>query len=229
MKYWIIGLLMAAGLIAGCGPELRVQAVQIAATDTPTPFGTTTPGDRIGICHSTGSTTNPWVYIVIDSAAIPAHQQHGDIFLVTSQAQCGTLGAGTPVTDIPTGAPAEMTATATATATATGTLTVVPAGTHTPGPANAKKVGICHRTGSANNPYVYIVVSKNAVKAHRKHGDIVNVASAADCPTTAVNNANGNNGNSHQNSAVKQKKDKDKQDKDKGKGNGKNKDKKDKD
>lgn len=44
------------------------------------------------------------------------------------------------------------------------------------------KVGICHRTGSEKNPWEFIVVDDNAVDAHRQHGDIIGVSSAADCP-----------------------------------------------
>jgi LPXTG-motif cell wall-anchored protein len=46
------------------------------------------------------------------------------------------------------------------------------------------KVGICHATGSKTNPYVYIVVDKHAVDAHRHHQDgrdIIDVKSAKDC------------------------------------------------
>jgi hypothetical protein len=34
-----------------------------------------------------------------------------------------------------------------------------------------KKVTICHRTKSKKNPYVTIRVSRNALKAHLRHGD----------------------------------------------------------
>jgi hypothetical protein len=37
----------------------------------------------------------------------------------------------------------------------------------------ADKVTICHRTGSKKNPFRTITVSRNALKAHLKHGDTV--------------------------------------------------------
>ena len=48
-----------------------------------------------------------------------------------------------------------------------------------------KKVGICHATGSATNPFVFVEVSNNAVKAHEHHhdgADIIGVAGPRDCP-----------------------------------------------
>ena len=37
--------------------------------------------------------------------------------------------------------------------------------------ASAGKVTICHRTGSATNPFVQITISRNALAAHMRHGD----------------------------------------------------------
>lgn len=44
---------------------------------------------------------------------------------------------------------------------------------------NPKKVTICHHTHSKKNPFVTIRVSRNALKAHMKHGDTVGTCAAA--------------------------------------------------
>jgi hypothetical protein len=56
---------------------------------------------------------------------------------------------------------------------------VSPSGTPAASEQYPKKVTICHRTGSKKNPFVTIRVSRNAVKAHLKHGDALGPCSTA--------------------------------------------------
>jgi hypothetical protein len=56
---------------------------------------------------------------------------------------------------------------------------VSPSGTPAVAAEYPKKVTICHRTGSKKNPFRTIVVSKNAVPAHLKHGDTIGPCSTA--------------------------------------------------
>jgi hypothetical protein len=44
-------------------------------------------GDQVTICHRTGSPSNPWVFMIIDSRTWPEHQAEGDI-QATSLADC---------------------------------------------------------------------------------------------------------------------------------------------
>ncbi len=174
-RFFIVACVVAALVLAGCGTtELNLKGISTQADGTP--IATATPlatlNGKVGICHRTGSATNPWVYNVVDANAVPAHQAHGDIIGVASELACNQLGTVTPT--------ATATATQTFSPTANVTQTPLPNGTR----ANSK-VGICHRTGSAKNPYVHIVVSINAVDAHRKHGDIIGVNSASECPHDA--------------------------------------------
>ncbi len=58
-----------------------------------------TGGTKVGICHLTGSQSNPYVYIQVSQDAVPAHQAHGDIINVTSADACPTsvpAASGTP-------------------------------------------------------------------------------------------------------------------------------------
>jgi hypothetical protein len=64
-----------------------------------------------------------------------------------------------------------------------GAAASVGAGVHRPGATASdaqyeKKVTICHRTKSKKNPFRTIRVSRNAVKAHLRHGDAL-----GPCPT----------------------------------------------
>jgi hypothetical protein len=93
------------------------------------------------------------------------------------------LATNTP-TPTPTATPL-VTNTPTPTATVLATNTPTPTPTATPPVLKNGKIGVCHATGSDTNPYVYIEINQNALKAHADHEhDIIGVASAADCPTT---------------------------------------------
>lgn len=56
---------------------------------------------------------------------------------------------------------------------------ISPAGVPASASQYEKKVTICHRTGSKKNPFRTIRVSRNAVKAHLRHGDAVGPCSSA--------------------------------------------------
>jgi hypothetical protein len=56
---------------------------------------------------------------------------------------------------------------------------VSPSGTPAASEQYPKKVVICHKTGSKKNPFRTIRVSRNAVKAHLRHGDRVGPCSTA--------------------------------------------------
>jgi len=66
---------------------------------------------------------------------------------------------------------------------------VSPSGTPAASEQYAKKVTICHRTGSKKNPFRTIRVSRNAVKAHLRHGDTIGPCSGA--PFTVCHKAKG--------------------------------------
>ena len=54
---------------------------------------------KVGICHATGSKTNPYVFIVVDKHAAEAHKNHQDgrdIIGVKSDAQCPKPHTSTP-------------------------------------------------------------------------------------------------------------------------------------
>src|SRR5437667_46275 len=64
----------------------------------------------------------------------------------------------------------------TSTSTSTGsTTTTTPSG---------KKVQVCHRTSSKKRPYVLISISRKALKAHMRHGDVLPVN--GQCPGSTV-------------------------------------------
>lgn len=76
------------------------------------------------------------------------------------------------------------------------------------GPAAAsqypKKVTVCHRTHSKKHPWVKIRISRNALKAHLRHGDFVVDATHPSCPpanASAKTKKHHGKGKHHQNAA----------------------------
>ena len=122
---------------------------------TPTPE-TSAPGaaggDKITICHATGSMINPYNEITVSVNGLNGHGDHEGDLIPAPDEGC----PDTPVTPAP--------------------------GMSTPGAAGGDKITICHATGSKKNPYNEITVSVNGLNGHGGHaGDII-PAPAGGCP-----------------------------------------------
>jgi hypothetical protein len=53
---------------------IAISALMVA----PASATTSIPAHKVGICHATGSTKNPYVFIVVDEHAVAAHKNHQD-------------------------------------------------------------------------------------------------------------------------------------------------------
>ena len=77
---------------AGASTVALAVAAPAYATNNGVPGNPhTVPAGKVGICHATGSSTNPYVFITVDEHAVKAHQNHQDhrdIIGVQSAAQC---------------------------------------------------------------------------------------------------------------------------------------------
>jgi CHRD domain len=127
---------------------------------------------KITICHKTGSDTNPWRRISVSSRAIANPNSDSGKLLRGHLRHTGD-------------------------AVVIGTAACPPA-TATPSPTStpATRIAICHKTGSATNPYRLIMVSSRAVsnpnsssgkllRGHMGHAGDLLLPGAAACPSPA--------------------------------------------
>jgi hypothetical protein len=77
--------LILAGVIAASAVALTASTPALATTHA------AITDHKVGICHATGSKTNPYVFIVVDKHAAEAHKKHQDgrdVIGVTSADKC---------------------------------------------------------------------------------------------------------------------------------------------
>jgi hypothetical protein len=108
---------------------------------------------KVGICHETGSSSNPRVFIEVSKNAVKAHEGHGDRAGVSGDdCASGQVGVGTP-----TAQPTSTVPAATSTPVPTDTATVQATGT-------AQPTGTVEITGTATvNPNETVVVTETPV------------------------------------------------------------------
>jgi hypothetical protein len=174
--------------------------VQLVPTNTPTPTPTQTPTatrtpTQTATVGATSTGTATGVATQTPTATVQATVTNTPTRTATATAPVASPSASATTTTQPV---ASATATATvsvvpsATSTATRTATPVPSATATrtataTATPLAAEIGICHATGSARTPYVFLRVPRAALNGHADHeDDIIGVASAEDCPGGAA-------------------------------------------
>jgi hypothetical protein len=125
----------------------------LGATATAFATGESGGGEKITICHATGSETNPYRPITIDLNALNghagAHHQHEEDIIPANNGKVLPGGQNLDMVDVwnagcakPGGNPAE------------------------PPKDNDKKITICHATGSETNPYRTITIALQGLNGH---------------------------------------------------------------
>ncbi|TNB71475.1 hypothetical protein FHJ30_12275 [Arthrobacter sp. BB-1] len=125
----------------------------MGATATAFATGESGGGEKITICHATGSETHPYQPITIDLNALNghagAHHQHEEDIIPANNGKVLPRGQNLDKVDVwnagcamPGGNPAE------------------------PPKDNDKKITICHATGSEKNPYQVITIALQGLNGH---------------------------------------------------------------
>jgi len=169
---------------------------------------------RISICHATGSATNPYVEITVDVAGLNGHGDHAGDIIPAPVGGCTPNAIRRELATTTTVPRRIDICHATGSATNPYVLISVDAnglnghGGHSgdiiPAPAGGcgqqniiranaststtipRRISICHKTSSAVNPYVEIVVDANSLSGHGDHdGDII-PAPASGCNIESV-------------------------------------------
>ena len=113
------------------------------------------------------------------------------VVLVTAAAgfAAASIVTGKSLADVVTG----TTATTTSSTTTTGTTTTG---------QGARRVTICHITGSKKHPAVTITVSQSAVAAHIRHGDHLGACTGTEKSRAKHGNQSGSSTNNHSNNST---------------------------
>jgi hypothetical protein len=142
------------------------------------PAGATASPAKLTICHKTGSQSNPWRRITVSSRAFASpNSSSGQLLLGHLRHTGDAIVVGTAA---------------------------CPSASATPSPTSTppSKITICHKTGSATNPYRRITVSSRAVtnpnsqsgkilRGHMGHaGDLI-LPGAPTCPAGAAKGGQG--------------------------------------
>lgn len=147
-----------------------LAGLAVAAQGREAATQTVTPPSKITICHKTGSESNPWRKITVSSRARTNPNSKSGQLLRGHMRHTGDaiiMGAA-----------------------ACPSANLTPAPTNTP----ATKITICHKTGSATNPYRRITISSRAVtnpnspagktmRAHMGHTGDMLMPGATACPS----------------------------------------------
>lgn len=133
----------------------------LGATATAFATGESSGGEKITICHATGSETNPYVPITVDLHALNghagAHHQHEEDIIPANNGKVLPGGQNLDKVDVWNAGCAKP----------GGKPTAPPNGNGNDNDnGNDKKITICHATGSEKKPYQVLTISLQGLNGH---------------------------------------------------------------